>query len=721
MTTALSLATLATRLARGFGIPAEHDEVLRRVDELGENPDPLGRLDAAAALAGLRSARFTASVQGLPDKVLSLPALVAASHRGARGYVAVLALRRRGFVHHFDVIDVDGEVLTLRPEELSVRVGVAVDEAVEWSTVEPALPFAELAGHGHDGVGGHGHHQTPWQRLRSLVRLERQDLFVIVAYGIATSLVGLATPLAVQALVGTIAFGNLLQPLIVLSLVLVAALLLAGVLRTLQLVVVEVLLKRLFVRLVGDLGWRLPRVALAVRDEVDGSKLVNRFFDVLTVQKTTSTLLLEGFALALELMVALVVLAFYSDALLAFSMLLFLSVVFVVLILGRNGVPTSIAESVAKHDVAGWLEDLVRHPTAFRTATSRDFGLSRVEAFCREYLLARGHHFAVLLRQSVAGFALQAVAAAALLGVGGALVLRGELTLGQLVAAELIVGSVVTALSKLGKQLESAYDLLAAVDKIGHLVDLAVERDDGAPVKEGGALGFATFDLAVDVGLDQPRTLHFGSFDVARGSQVAILADSGSGKSTLVDTLLGLRSPSSGRISIDGDDVRTLSLQHLRARVVVAREDEIFEGTVAENLRLGRTKIPTRLLVEALRIVELDEMILGHPAGLGRELIPRAGALSSGQARLLMLARVIVDEPGVLLVDGIFDVLGLEQAGRILRRLQKRPATLVVLTTRADIAALLPRRLRLTAEGVVDGLEQEPPRRGEDRKGEVKR
>jgi ABC-type bacteriocin/lantibiotic exporter with double-glycine peptidase domain len=725
MTAALELSTLVTRIARSAGVPAEHDEVLRRVDELGAIDDPRARLDAAAAAAGLRSARFSASVLGLPDKFRALPAVAPGTHRGANGFVTVLALRRRGLLkRHFDVVDVDGEVLTISPADLAARVGVAVDEAIEWSALDPALPMAAVAagpadhgdaheraaawglspGHApaaHDGHGGHDH-PTPWQRLSALVRLERHDLFVIAAYGVVTSLVALATPLAVQALVGTIAFGNLLQPLFVLSGVLVLALLIAGALRTLQLVVVEVLLKRLFVRLVADLGWRLPRVAMAVRNDVDGSKLVNRFFDVLTVQKATSTLLLDGFSLVLELVVALALLAFYSNTLLAFSLLLFLSVVFVVFALGRNGISTSVSESIAKHDVAGWLEDLVRHPTAFRTSTARAFGVSRVEAFTREYLAARGHHFAVLLRQSVAGFALQAIAASALLGVGGALVLAGQLTLGQLVAAELIVGSVVAALAKLGKQLESAYDLFAALDKIGHLVDLPVERDDGAPVRDEGPLGLAATELAVDVGSAHPRTLTFGTFSVEQGSSVALVGESGIGKSTLVDAVVGLRAPSHGRISVDGDDVRTLSLQHLRARVAVVRDDETFEGTIAENLRLGRTGIATRALVEALRTVELDAVVLDHPLGLGRVLVPGSGALSSGQARRLMIARALVGEPGFVIVDGSLDGLVHEQAARIVRRLQKLGCTLLVTTSRADVAGLLGRRLRITADGVVD-------------------
>jgi ABC-type bacteriocin/lantibiotic exporter with double-glycine peptidase domain len=344
----------------------------------------------------------------------------------------------------------------------------------------------------------------------------------------------------------------------------------------------------------------------------------------------------------------------------------------------------------------------------FGTSTARGFGVDRSEAFTREYLAARGRHFTVLLRQSVAGFALQAIAAASLLGAGGALVLAGELTLGQLVAAELIVGSVVASLAKLGKQLEAAYDLLAAVDKIGHLVELEVERDDGASVRPEGPLGLGVDNLEIEVGTaPHQRPLRIGSFTIERGAEVAILGASGSGKSTLMDALRGARPASAGRIAIDGDDVRTLSLAALRARVAVAREGEIFEGTIAENLRIGRTGVPTRALVEALRAVELEDIVLDHREGLGRVLVPGSGAMSTGEVRRLMIARALVGAPGLIVIDGCLDALPTDLASRIIDRLRRLDATLIVLTTRADLAALLPRRLRLDGNG--DGVVGDAP------------
>lgn len=420
------------------------------------------------------------------------------------------------------------------------------------------------------------------------------------------------------------------------------------------------------------------------------------------MQKATATLLLDGVVLVLELVVGLALLAVYSNTLLVFSVLLFASVVFVVFVLGRNGIRTSIDESYAKHDVAGWFEELVRHESAFRTRDGRALGMARAEALAREYLWARAAHFRVLLRQSIGSFGLQAIASAALLGVGGALVLAGQLTLGQLVAAELIVSAIVMSFGKLGKQLEVAYDLFAAVDKIGHLTDLPVERVEGSSV--GSApLGFSVHDLSVQVA---DHTRHIGSFSVKAGEQIAILGPSGSGKTVLVDALLGFRDANAGRVSIDGDDLRTLSLEELRGRVGMARDIEIFEGTVAENLRVGRQRIRARDLVEALRVAELDEELLQRKEGLGLKLVPGSAALSSGQARLLMVARAILGSPGLVILDGTFDGLDDDLArrvlGRVKRHVARTGATLVVTTAHPEFAAMCARTLKLTSSGVEE-------------------
>jgi putative ABC transport system ATP-binding protein len=533
-------------------------------------------------------------------------------------------------------------------------------------------------------------HVSPWQRVRDLVRLERQDIAVVVVYGAIVAVLSLATPLAVSSLVSTIAFSNLLQPLLVLSVLLAGALLAGGLIRTLQLAVVEVLQRRVFVRLVADLAWRLPRLAGHEREERDTGKLVNRFFDIVTVQKVLPPLVIDGSTLVLELSIGLLVLALYSPFLLAFAVVLFLGIVIVTFVLGSGGVQSSIDESYAKHDVAGWLEELARHPTLFHASGPRRLGLTRADQETSRYIEARRRHFRVLLRQAIGGYVLQAIAATALLGVGGVLVIDGTLTLGQLVASELIVGAVTANLVKLHKHFENAFDLIAAVDKLGALIELDVENDEHREAPGGDVpLTVVTRDVAIG-------DLEAVDITLAAGEKLAILnADGGVSGSALVDVLLGYRRAESGRVLINDLDVPLWSLPALRARVQRAGAPEIIEGTLEDNLRVGRDGIEAAAMVDALRFVELDDDFLAEQDGLQTKLVPGSRRLDASTAWRLMIARALLGDPGLVVIDGSLDVPAIPLTHRIIDRLLKLQATVIIVTADPNFAARLPRQLSL--------------------------
>ncbi len=319
---------------------------------------------------------------------------------------------------------------------------------------------------------------SPLARLVGLIRPEKRDLWVVLVFSMFVGVLALASPVAVEALVNTVAFGRYLQPIVVLAILLFTFLAFAAAMRALITYIVEVLQRRLFVRVVEDLAYRLPRVRYPEFDHAHGPELVNRFFDVVTVQKTASALLLDGVSIVLQTLIGMAVLAFYHPFLLGFDVVLLLLIGIAVFVLGRGAVSTAITESKAKYAVAAWLEELVRHTTAFKLHAGNQFALERADQLTVKWLDARRGHFRVVIRQIIFALSLQAMAATALLGLGGWLVIMGELTLGQLVAAELIVMVIVGSFAKLGKHMESFYDLLASVDKLGHLFDLATENHD---------------------------------------------------------------------------------------------------------------------------------------------------------------------------------------------------------------------------------------------------
>jgi ABC-type bacteriocin/lantibiotic exporter with double-glycine peptidase domain len=270
-----------------------------------------------------------------------------------------------------------------------------------------------------------------------------------------------------------------------------------------------------------------------------------------------------------------------------------------------------------------------------------------------EYLEARQAHWRIVFRQIVGFLSLQAVASAALLGLGGLLVLNAELTLGQLVAAEIIVSAIVANLASLGKHTESFYDALAAVDKIGYVVDLPVERSGGETTEGAVSDLGARVDISdLSFGYDPDRpVLRDVSLSLKPGERVALVGAAGYGTSTLMDILMGIRLPQEGSVRIDGVDVRDWDLMSLRHVVALVRGQDLVETSIFENVRFGREHISRQQVRTSLAEVGLLNGIMRLPAGLDTELMVGGRPLSSSQRSRLILARAIVGRPRLLLLD----------------------------------------------------------------------
>jgi ABC-type bacteriocin/lantibiotic exporter with double-glycine peptidase domain len=549
----------------------------------------------------------------------------------------------------------------------------------------------EAAQSGHTHPSGPASHPTPFHRFVALLRPEAQEIRIILVLSIISGILYLATPLTADAVVNNFAFGGeqpvYVQALIVLAVFLMFLLGMLGVLRAGQEYAMELIQRRIFVRLTADLAFRLPRVPLEVLEKHQGPELVNRFFDVVTVQKSASGLLLDGINVIFSTLIGLVVLGFYHPLLLSFASVLLILLVLVVFIPGRRAVRTSIDESYAKHSVVGWLEQIAMFPLLFRVSGAAEMACSRADQLALDYLEARKSHFRILLGQVIGLLGLQAIASAALLSIGGWLVLRAELTLGQLVASELIVASIVAAMSKLGKHMESWYDALAAVDKLGYLVDLPIERETGEkPMASEKGIRVQVRGVGYTPTGGVP-VLQNQDLEIPPGSTLGIISPGGLGGSALLDLLAGLREPTTGQVLLNGLDLRLWQLGELRRQVFLVRGQEIVQGSILENVRLGRPDIGIDAVNRALECVGLLDVVHQMPDGLETPLSPGGHPLTSSQRSRLILSRAIIRKPRLLLVDEALDGLEIETLEKLETALfdSREPSTLVLVTRDPDL------------------------------------
>ncbi|MEM6963032.1 MAG: hypothetical protein AAF550_14995, partial [Myxococcota bacterium] len=375
----------------------------------------LDTLAAAFEQISVRAERFRSPIFAAVSSLRSGDPLITIDSEGS----LLLLSQRRG--RYIRVEDVEARVEWMDTVQLQARLG-AQSTTEEWAWLG-LKPFNEAT------LPSSAKVKPIFNALR-LVRSEGKNLTTIIIYAVGVGLLSLTLPLAVQSLVNTVAFGQLIQPLLVLTLMLAAGLIFAAVLRALQAWVVEVLQRRLFVKLVSELANRLPRVHVEAFEAGQGPELVNRFFDVFTAQKAVASILLGGVEALLTALVGLLVLAFYHPAPLGFGLLLVLGASSVFSVLGKGAVRGAIYESKAKFAVAGWLEEMARHVFALKMQGGARYSTSQLDQLAAQWLHYRSEHFTAYFRQYVGALVIQVIAHASLLGLGGFLVLERQLTIG---------------------------------------------------------------------------------------------------------------------------------------------------------------------------------------------------------------------------------------------------------------------------------------------------
>lgn len=389
--------------------------------------------------------------------------------------------------------------------------------------------------------------------------------------------------------------------------------------------------------------------------------------------------------LALQTVIGLSVLAFYHPFLLGYDIGLLAMMTIVLYMIGRGAIRTAQDESQLKYETAAWLQEIVRHPSTFKYNGGLGFAIRKADLLTAEYINHRQQHFRILIRQISFAMIMQVLAATILLALGGYLVIDGQMTLGQLVAAELIVTVILGSFAKLGKDLESFYDLMASVDKLGKLFDLPVERVDKLQLaRMPGAYELSLVDVKLDSKSESSVTIDFN-----RGDAYSIYGRSELHRSKLIDAMVGNMKPDSGHVLLNDFRVDAISAESLQEKISLIREIELFEAPVDENLRMGRENVGSAALNDVVERLGLRKTVAALPDGFSTTIKICGFPLSQGQAIRLVLARALIAKPGILFIDGLLDRLSDDDTTDVLSRLNsfRQDTTIIISTGRKAIAS----------------------------------
>jgi ABC-type bacteriocin/lantibiotic exporter with double-glycine peptidase domain len=504
----------------------------------------------------------------------------------------------------------------------------------------------------------HSEHLSPLKRLFKMLRPERKDIINIYIYAIVVGIISLSLPLGIQAIIGLVSGGLAFSSVYVLIAVVIIGVIVSGVMQIYQLTLVEILQRRVFTKAAFEFTYRIPRVKSEALLGSYAPELMNRFFDIVNVQKALPKVLIDMTAATIQILFGILLLSLYHPYFIAFGFLTIAIVVSVIYYNAPKGMETSLAESKYKYKVAQWLEDIARTLYAFKSAGSTNMPMQKMDYLVNNYLKYRKKHYKVLLNLYGNAVFFKAFITGLLLILGTSLVIDRQISLGQFVASEIIIVLVVNSVEKLISGTETVFDLLTAIEKMGHVTDLPLERQSGLQVnfhEENHGLDIKIQNLCYRYADGNKNVLKNLNLDIKANESICITGTNGSGKETLLKVLSAIFTDFEGSISYNGLSIRDLNLNSIRDAIERnLASDLIFDGTLLDNIVMGRAGITLQDVTWALENLRMNENIAELSEGFNTPMIAGGKRFSESFIAKLSVARCVVEKPKLLMITDIY-------------------------------------------------------------------
>jgi ABC-type bacteriocin/lantibiotic exporter with double-glycine peptidase domain len=511
---------------------------------------------------------------------------------------------------------------------------------------------------------------TPWQRFVNLLKLDKRDIRQIFYYAIFAGLVALTLPLGIQAIINLIQGAQVSTSWIILVILVTVGVAFQGILQLMQIRILENIQQKIFTRSSFEFAYRFPKIKSSELRNNYPPELANRFFDTITVQKGLSKILLDFPAAILQILFGLILLSLYHPFFIIYGFLLVVLVYLVFNFTARKGLETSLSESKSKYAVAHWLQEIARSLTSFKLSGRTTLAMERNNELTETYLEARESHFKVLMLQFIQMIGFKVLVTAGLLLIGGLLVLNQEMNIGQFVAAEIIILLVISSVEKLVTGLESFYDVLTSLEKMGQVVDKKLENQEGTDPFEFCSTATISLDNVFYSKSNGESILETINLEINPTDRLFVEGPSGSGKTTLLKLLSGLINPSSGTIYVNDFSIKGMSINAYRSQVgQVLPEQMPFEGTIYENITFGNKDIKIDAVNRVIKEIGLQEFVRKQPKGIDSPILSQGQRIPHTISKRILLARAIVHNPKILLLKDALEHFESQEAHTLMKYL----------------------------------------------------
>jgi ABC-type bacteriocin/lantibiotic exporter with double-glycine peptidase domain len=515
--------------------------------------------------------------------------------------------------------------------------------------------------------------------------LDHSTIYSILIISILISALSLVVPIAAQTLINLVAFGKLLQPVITLSIMVFILMAGMGALTIWQAVVIEVIQQKLMVRISLNLAKHFTHLSPAIFSTHNGPELVNRYFEISAINKALASLLLYGITLSLQMFFGLILILFYHPVFLLFDGFILISLLLIIFVPYRTALVSAQEECAQKHVIGSWLEEILINRYLFKYNEYPRFVLEQTDKRLVGFLKARNQHFRQLIKHQIGLYALAATATSLLLGLGGYLIINNQLSLGQLVASEIVLGTLIYGFKRLGALLENYYDLMASIGKIDVALSLPLEKNHNQETMDHLLPSMKSIHLKFEDILLHPRSNnpHHSPLNAEASptNPLLLFFKQEDSCKNLIESLSGLREPLSATIILNGIPSTQKSLIALRKHSLLIREPQWFAGTIYQNLVLNHRSIAIDVICDLLKKVNLLEKIMKCPDGLNTLVHDWQTIFTLSELIQLMIVRAIIDKPRLLIIDRSLDDLLAEEIDGVLSLLLALDDTTLLITT----------------------------------------
>jgi ATP-binding cassette subfamily B protein len=520
------------------------------------------------------------------------------------------------------------------------------------------------------------------QRLTRLLKVEKNDIYDIYIYSILAGFLSLSLPLGIQTIIGFVLAGSISNSIVVLITMVLLGTFFNGLLQVRQLELMEKIQQKMFTKYALEFGKRIPQLDMSILENYHLPELVNRFFDIGTLQKSLQKILLEIPAALIQVVLGTILLAFYHPMFIAFGLVLMAIIFLIIRYSSPQGFQTSMDTSDYKYKVAAWFEEMARSIKTFKYAQKTSLNLENTDKLLTTYLGHRTDHFKILKVQYWSLIAFKLLITGVMLILGVILLVDQQINIGQFIAADIVIIAIMGSIEKLISGLDQVYLALTSVEKLNKVAEAPIEQK-GTTVLPSGIEGLKVEFKGVSFSYDgKVKILKNISFAVGTGEWVGITGNSGSGKTTVLRLLTGAFRDFEGTILVNGIPLRDYDQLTIREQSgILLTKQDIFKGTLLENITLGNSDITVDDIMNVAEFTGLTNFIQGLPNGLSTIISHEGVKHSSAIRKKIVLTRAVVGKKRLLLLKDPFFFLNDKQMNDLIEYLRKTFTTVIIVST----------------------------------------